>query len=88
MFCSHPHYLFPRRLPLPFSSFKHRKLDRAASTAEVGLKGVVKELDGVKKQNTNFKYRVAKRKGDLKLKSEELWRKDQTLTIVTQGVKD
>lgn len=75
-----------------FSIFKLQKhaenQAKASSAAETWLKGVENELKGVKKWNTYLKYRMAKRDGDLKLKSEELWRRDQTLAAVTMGSKD
>lgn len=46
------------------------------------------ELKEVKKHNDDLEYQLAKREGDLKLKSDELKRKDQSLVVVTQCFND
>lgn len=47
-----------------------------------------RKLEEVKKCNAELEYRVTKRWGELKLKSDELKMKDQTLTAVTQGFEN
>lgn len=47
-----------------------------------------RELEEVKKCNAKLEYCVTKREGNLKLKNDELKKRDQALAAVTQGFED
>lgn len=65
LICLHPYFMFPCRLDFPSSSFENRM--------KIG-QGLF--LEGVKKWNADLEYRMAKREGDLKLKSKKLRMRD------------
>lgn len=55
---------------------------------EVQLREAKREIEEVKKCNAELEYHVTKREGDLKLKIDELNRKDHALATFTQDFED